>query len=90
MRIFKKISLSEVNHLIDAYEMETTDCKEGCMLDNLIVENENWLLLCLETYLNEWSSAYTVKLANKNSKRDVNAIWKAWDKIACEEVDENA
>lgn len=66
-------SLSNVNDVIpdmisDGYEMEIID---GSLIDNYVMispdDRPSWMFK--ETYLNEWSSAYTViRLA----KKDIN------------------
>ena len=39
---------------------EIIDCVEGCLLDNLLIETKRGYMALIETYVNCWTSCYTL------------------------------
>jgi hypothetical protein len=65
-RTIKNVSLEAVNDLLNGDNVELLEVLEGSLLDNYLIycHNNGNLVLCTETYLNEWSSCYTVIYGN--------------------------
>lgn len=68
-------TISQINQLINQYTNkggELYQIQEGCLLDYglAILYGENLKTIIIkEKYLNEWSSAYTLRLYNKIPKK---------------------
>lgn len=39
---------------------EIIDCTEGCLIDNLLIETKRGYMALIETYVNCWTSNYTM------------------------------
>lgn len=85
MRKYQRVSNSELQELLNKMQdYECSECTEGCMLDSAIYTATNkrgceMTIAAFETYLNEWSSAYTVYIAV--TEGDVRKLWKKWDEF---------
>lgn len=56
---------------------EVIDCIEGCLLDDLLYKTKRGVALLLETYVNEWTSMYTIHFyKNKDSLK----AYDEWEK----------
>lgn len=68
-------TISQINQLINQYTDkggELYPVEEGCLLDYglAILKGEGLKTIIIkEKYLNEWSSAYTLRLYNKTPKK---------------------
>ena len=82
MRKYQRVSNSELQELLNKMQdYECCECTEGCLLDSAIYAATNkrgceMTIAAFETYLNEWSSAYTVYIAV--TEGDVKKLWNKW------------
>lgn len=63
MRICKNVSLSELDEVVERYNLECVGIVEGCLLDTGLYVSEALTVLAAETYVNEWTALYTVYIA---------------------------
>lgn len=55
---------------------EIIDCIKGCLLDNLLIEAKRGYMALIETYVNCWTSCYTLYFS-----RDFNRVQTVFDEI---------
>ena len=74
-RTVKDISYKTIENLMQLDDVEILDCLEGSLLDNfLLAIGENYAI-AQETYLNCWSSCYTLIYGNCDKIQD------RWDNL---------
>lgn len=76
MKIYKNISLSEVETIIENNGGELEDCLEGVLLDDLLMYGNNGYIAMFETFVNCWTSCYTVyESENENDSDYIYSLW---------------
>lgn len=84
-------TMQAVDNLLTRCEEENWDItylNYGCLLggDVLLQKNGMRSIVVYEKYLNEWSSAYTMKTFNSNSPKSLKMLNKLVDKLTDTEV----
>lgn len=69
---------------------EVVDIVEETLLDSLLVAGRRGYFFCKVTFLNTWSSTYTVYFADYRDVDAVNTLLTMWETFAACEVVETA
>ena len=69
---------------------EVVDIVEETLLDSLLVAGRRGYFFCKVTFLNTWSSTYTVYFADYKDVDAVNTLLTMWETFAACEVVETA
>lgn len=72
----EKNCLSFIDKLIHQNKGTIVDCKEGCLLDSLLIYTKRGCMAIIETYLNSNASCYTLYFSTNEDD-----VYKEWDKI---------
>jgi hypothetical protein len=85
--------MNAVNNLIEKYLQKDDGIietiKEGCLLDyGIAIASASGYKSCIikETYINSWSSLYSIKMYNKLPKKYETMIQNYYDELYSEEV----
>lgn len=71
-------SYSDLMQWAERNKAECIECIEGCLLDHLVFRLPDiGYMFCYETYINCWTSAYTLKWANDNAP-ELSKLWAEW------------
>ena len=62
-------SIEEVE---EEYKGEVIDCVEGCLLDSVLIDSASGYIALIETYQNEWTSAYMMYSGDND---EVYSVW---------------
>lgn len=65
-----------LDKLIYQNKGEIIDFVEGCLLDNLLIETKRGYMALIDTYVNCWTSCYTLYFS-----RDFNRVQTVFDEI---------
>lgn len=57
-------------------DFDYIDCFEGCLLDSLFVATKRGYMAILETFVNCWSSCYTIHFSE--SENEIYSIWEKY------------
>lgn len=66
-----------IDKLLRQNKAITLDYKEGCLLDNMLIETKRGYMAIVETYATPWASVYTLYFSKNEA--DIQAVW---DKVA--------
>ena len=68
------------NTWLRQYGAEIVDAREGCLLDNYLIACKHGMAICMEQYVNEWSSRYYIRFERGAGA----AVYAAWDRFCAE------
>lgn len=58
------------------------DFLEGCLLDNMLLQTRRGVAFVRETFINTWSSTYTLYFAAYTDAGAVDAVYTMWNDFA--------
>ena len=71
MTIFKYYG--KIEKLLHQNQAEYREIIEGCLIDNYLVQTRRGYMAILETYVNCWTSCYTVYFST--NPHQINEVW---------------
>ncbi len=68
--VIKFVTPSFLEKLIHQNKAELQEINDGCLLDNMLYDCKNGFMAVYESYMNCWSSCYTVNFSRDYSVAD--------------------
>ena len=69
------VNPSEIDMFLYQNSAIASDARDGVLLDNFICECKRGVMFVKETYVNCWSSTYTVYFARPKYSRSIYNLW---------------
>ena len=72
-----KVNNLNIEKFLHQNKGEIISCIDGTLIDNYLIENKRGYIILMETYVNCWTSNYSLLFST-----DVKAIDKIWNDLA--------